>query len=259
MKVTTDHLLYQNATSTARNWARYLAESVTDLEQIARRRAAVLGQHGVLPGRAKDPARSSATRSSIAKDIPSSCRIADKVALVDLSEFSADAARSMRIGQADRRREGRQASRDLPSFFAQAYVPVIVDGERRSLSWRPTSTRPKQRDEFSNTFLIAAASLCLLTGLSFAIPAIAWYRRTKEKQQADRRIRFLAHHDALTGLANRASLIERLEKALAVAVAAAAASPCISSTSTASRRSTTRLATTAATSCSRRSPSGCAR
>ena len=34
-KVTTDYLLYKDATSTARNWARLLAETVTDLEQIA--------------------------------------------------------------------------------------------------------------------------------------------------------------------------------------------------------------------------------
>jgi hypothetical protein len=35
VKITTDRLLYQNATSAARDWARYLAENVTDLEQIA--------------------------------------------------------------------------------------------------------------------------------------------------------------------------------------------------------------------------------
>ena len=35
VKITTDYLLYQEATSTARNWARYIAESVSDLEQIA--------------------------------------------------------------------------------------------------------------------------------------------------------------------------------------------------------------------------------
>ena len=58
--------------------------------------------------------------------------------------------------------------------------------------------------------------LCGLTALSFGVPAIAWYRRTREKQQADRRITFLAHHDTLTGLANRARVIERLEAALAV-------------------------------------------
>ena len=58
--------------------------------------------------------------------------------------------------------------------------------------------------------------MCGLMALAFGVPAIAWYYRTQEKQQADRRIRFLAHHDALTGLANRARLIERLDNALAM-------------------------------------------
>ncbi len=52
--------------------------------------------------------------------------------------------------------------------------------------------------------------------MAFGIPAIAWYRRTREKQHGDRRIRYLAHHDALTGLTNRARLIERLESMLAL-------------------------------------------
>ena len=63
---------------------------------------------------------------------------------------------------------------------------------------------------------MAAVSLCGLTTIAFGLPAIAWYRRTREKEQADRRIHFLAHHDTLTGLANRARVIERLEAALAV-------------------------------------------
>ena len=45
VKITTDYLLYQNATSAARGWARYLAESVTDLEQIRR----TIGALGCLP------------------------------------------------------------------------------------------------------------------------------------------------------------------------------------------------------------------
>ena len=35
VNATTSHLLYQNATSTARSWAQYLASNSTDLEQIA--------------------------------------------------------------------------------------------------------------------------------------------------------------------------------------------------------------------------------
>ena len=35
VKVTTDHLLYRNATEASRNWAQFLAANVPDLEQIA--------------------------------------------------------------------------------------------------------------------------------------------------------------------------------------------------------------------------------
>ena len=73
----------------------------------------------------------------------------------------------------------------------------------------------EQYDHFRNAFLLAALALCLVISGAVGIPTIAWYRRTKEKQRADRRIRFLAHHDALTGAANRAHLSEMLDKALA--------------------------------------------
>ena len=35
VKATTEHLLYENATRTAQNWAQYLAANMSDLEQIA--------------------------------------------------------------------------------------------------------------------------------------------------------------------------------------------------------------------------------
>src|SRR5207244_517288 len=65
------------------------------------------------------------------------------------------------------------------------------------------------------TFVLSAMSLCLTTGLAFSVPLGAWYRRTKEKQRADAELQFLAHHDALTGLANRAFFSEQIEERLA--------------------------------------------
>ena len=35
IKTTTDHLLYREATQIAQRWAQFLADNVTDLEQIA--------------------------------------------------------------------------------------------------------------------------------------------------------------------------------------------------------------------------------
>jgi hypothetical protein len=200
VRVTTDHLLYHDATSTARSWAKFLASSITDLEQIA---------GGEQPSAASMAFFQSARKSGdvfryeiFNRDGYSQLLSErDKIAFVDVSEYSVEAARSVTAQKPIVSvQEGNSA--DRPTLFARAFVPVLVDG-------RPIAVvaaymdLTEQRLAFYNTFLVAAASLCLLTSLAFIIPAIAWYRRTKEKQQADRRIRFLAHHDALTSLVNR--------------------------------------------------------
>jgi diguanylate cyclase (GGDEF)-like protein len=213
VKVTTDRLLYQNAASTARSWATFLAASVTDLEQIA--------------GGEQPSASSMIFLQSVRKSgevfryeifnregYSQLTSERDKIAFVDVSEYSADAAHAVTARKpiVDVQ-DGNSA--DLPTLFAHAYVPVLVDGRPIAVVAAYVDLT-EQRHNFYSTFLVAAASLCLLTSLAFLIPAIAWYRRTREKQLADRRIRFLAHHDVLTGLANRTQLIEKLGNALAV-------------------------------------------
>jgi len=212
VKMTTDRLLYQNATSAARDWAQYLAVSVTDLEQIA------AGQQPSSASMAFFKATGYSGhvfRYEIFNRNGYSQLVSDhgKVDLFDLSDFSADAARSVLSGRpVVDAREG-SPSDGLPSFFATAYVPVLAE-HRPIAIVAAYIDQTEQRDSFYKTFLFAAIFLCLTTGVSFLIPMIAWLRRTREKLQADQRIRFLAHHDALTGLANRAQLMERLEHAL---------------------------------------------
>jgi diguanylate cyclase (GGDEF)-like protein len=212
VKLTVDHLLYQSATAAARNLARYLAESLSDLEQIAA---------GEQPSSASMVFFQSVRRSGLVfryeiynrHGFSQLVSDRDKVALVDLSEFNADAARSLNSREpVVDAKEGNAP--DLPSYYARAFVPIVIDNKPVAIVVAYVD-QTEQRDEIFKTFSLAAAGLCLLTAVSFGIPAIAWYRRTKEKQQADRRIRYLAHHDALTGLANRARVIEKIDEALA--------------------------------------------
>ncbi len=212
VKITTDYLLYQSATSDARSWAGFMAKSIADLEPIAA---------GELPSAASMSFFQWAQKSDqvfryeIFNREGYSQLTADhsKIALLTLSEYSAAAASAGQTGlPVVEAKEG--GSPDLPSFYARAYVPVLVD-QRPIAVVAAYVDQTQERDRVHRAFLIAAVSLCLLSGLSFGIPAIGLYRRTKEKQRGDRRIRFLAHHDALTGLANRARLVEKLDVAFA--------------------------------------------
>ena len=213
VKITTDHLLYRNATEASRNWAQFLAANVPDLEQIAA---------GETPSSTSMEFLNAAKHSEevfryvIFNRYGYSILVADraKIAPVDLSEYSATAARTIKENQPIVGAKEGVISNE-PAYYSEAFVPVRVGG-------RPVAVvaayvdQTDEHEAFYRTFLLAAAALCGLTALSFGVPAIAWFRRTREKQQADRRITFLAHHDMLTGLANRARVIERLESALAV-------------------------------------------
>ncbi|HTQ84275.1 MAG TPA: EAL domain-containing protein [Pseudolabrys sp.] len=213
VRLATDHLVNEYVKGTARDWAQFLADNVTDLNEIA---------SGEQPS-AASVAFFEATRKSnqvfryviFNRDGYSQLVVDHKrIAPVDLSVHSLEAVRAITQGQpVVDIKESRQP--DFPAVFAEAFVPAIVNGQPVAAVGAYVD-QTEARQIISSTGWFAALSLCLLTAIAFTIPAIAWYRRTREKQRADRRIHFLAHHDALTGLANRARLIERLDSALAL-------------------------------------------
>ena len=211
-KLTINSLLYQGATSTAQKWARYLAANVGDLEQIAR---------GELPSTASMSFFKAAQKSGdvfryeIFNREGYSQLISDStsIRLVDLSEYTAEAARSVSTGQpiVDTIDGGTDG---WPAFYARAYLPIVADQRVLAIVGAYVD-QTELRDRFHRTFLTAATALCIMTGLAFMLPLVGWYRWTRRKHHLDRRIRFLAHHDALTGLENRAQLVETLDLAFA--------------------------------------------
>jgi diguanylate cyclase (GGDEF)-like protein len=213
LKSTVDYLLYWDATAAAESWAKYVAENVTDIEDIAD------GQ----PPSAESMAfliRTQQIRHVFGFEIINLhgnvqlTSDGSKISGVRGAVHSDTAARAAELGQPIISvKEGTPPLR--PKYYSEAYLPVIIDGRPQAIVAAYVDLS-EQHDHFRKAFLLAALALCLLIGAAVGIPTIAWYRRTKEKQQADRRIRFLAHHDALTGLANRAQLIERLDNAIAV-------------------------------------------
>ena len=211
VKLTTDYLLNQSAKDTARDWGRFLATNVTDFEQIAA---------GEQPSTASlaffQAARNGGQvfRYVVYNREGYSQLVSDAngISLVDVSEFSPEAAAAAKSGSSIVDIKSANSA-DMPQDFAAAFVPVRVDGLPVAIVASYVD-QTKQRATILQVILGASVALCCLTGLSFGIPAVAWYRRTREKQRADRRIRFLAHHDVLTGLDNRARLTEKLEGAL---------------------------------------------
>src|ERR1700681_3763627 len=213
LKATVDYLLYWDATAAAESWAKYVAENVTDIEDIADGQAPSAESMAFL-------IRTQQIRHVFGFEIINLhgnvqlTSDGSKISGVRGAVHSDTAARAAELGQPII--SVKEATPPLrPKYYSEAYLPVIIDG-RPQVIVAAYVDLSEQHDHFRKAFLLAALALCLLIGAAVGIPTIAWYRRTKEKQQADRRIRFLAHHDALTGLANRTQLIERLGAALAV-------------------------------------------
>src|SRR5271156_1520131 len=161
VKVTIDYLLYQNATSVARNWAQYLTENAADLEQIAA---------GEQPSTASMLFFQAARKSGLVFRFQIFNREGysqlmadhDKIALVDVSEFNADAANSIESGQPIVDVQ-QSHSADLPAFFARAYIPVIVN-HRPIAVVAACVDQTDQRNIFYKAFVRSAAALCTLIG-----------------------------------------------------------------------------------------------
>jgi diguanylate cyclase (GGDEF)-like protein len=210
LKVTVDHLLYSDAAAAAESWAKYVVENVDDLEKIAK---------GAQPSAESMNffIRTQQIRNVFGfevTDLQGNVQlISDGWKITSPHGTIRDEA-AARAAQAQRSiievKEGIPPLR--PLHYSQAYLPV-GDGASVVAAYVDLTDN---YNKFRNVLLVSVLTLCLLTGAGVSIPMIAWQRLTRQKEEADRRIRFLAAHDPLTSAMNRSRLIERLGLQLAV-------------------------------------------
>jgi signal transduction histidine kinase/CheY-like chemotaxis protein len=185
LKTTVDYLLYWDATAAAESWARYVAENVTDIEEIAN---------------GNEPSASSMTFLIRTQQI----RHVFGFEIVDLhgnSQLRSDGAKISRIkgkvhsDTADRAaasgrtivsvKEGVPPIR--PKIYAEAYLPVMEDQRLRAVVVAYVDLS-EQHDQFRKAFLLAALALFVLGVAGAGVPTFAWQRMMKEKQRSDRRM-----------------------------------------------------------------------
>jgi len=208
-----ERMLRRDAEETASTWANFLAANVGDLEQIAAGEQPSQQSLAFLQAARK---AGYVFRYVIYNREGYSQLVSDAsgISFVDISSLSHQAEEAIRMGVplADVK---QATSSEMPRYFSEAFVPVSVNGRPVAIVAAYVD-ETLRRENFYEGILLASVVLGGVIAVSFGAPAVAWYRRTKEKQGADRRIQFLAHHDALTGLANRERLKERLQAALAM-------------------------------------------
>ena len=211
VQTTTNHLITQYVQGTTHQWAKFVAENVNDLGDIA---------DGEWPSSASlaffEATRKSDTvfRYVIFNRYGYSQLVIDhdRIAPVDLSEFSSEAVEAMKTGATT---GTIKADPKTGIEYGVAYVAATTNGKAVAAVGAYVD-QAEAAKVFARSSWMSAIALFLLTAMAFAVPAVGWYRRTQEKLQADRRIRYLAHHDVLTGIANRVQLIDRLQKAIAI-------------------------------------------
>lgn len=116
----------------------------------------------------------------------------------------------MRFGD----RDGRASP--LPAAYGRVVLPLATENGGSGKAEVYVDQTAKA-DYYRQAFIVFATGLAALILFAMALPMTMVWRKTKQRELAERRLRDLAHTDPLTRLANRTHFRERLGQALATA------------------------------------------
>jgi diguanylate cyclase (GGDEF)-like protein len=106
----------------------------------------------------------------------------------------------------------RENRPDRPAVYSEAYVPVLREGRMLGI----VEVYVDQVDRAASADRAFARVAGTVAGLLILLMAIAgWqlWRRRLQQREAEVRMRYLAHHDVLSGVLNRTSFHEALQQA----------------------------------------------
>jgi diguanylate cyclase (GGDEF)-like protein len=112
--------------------------------------------------------------------------------------------------------ESAEDFRAITSAHARILMPVGIDQGREGTA-EIYLDQSEKVERYRQSFIGFATGLVLLILFAMALPMIMVWRKTKERELAERRLHDMAHTDPLTSLANRTEFRERLKQALAEA------------------------------------------
>ena len=117
-----------------------------------------------------------------------------------------------------RLREHDSGAPSIPSVYGRIIMPVETDeGILGTAEIYLDQTEKAER--YREAFMAFVTGLAVLILFAMAMPMTMVWRKSKQRELAERRLQDMAHRDPLTRLANRTHFRERLGKALSAAAA----------------------------------------
>ena len=106
----------------------------------------------------------------------------------------------------------RETRPDRPAVYSEVYVPVSGAGKVLGVVEVYVDQTDRARSA-ENAFVRVAGAVAILLLLLLAAAGYQFWARLHKQRQAETRVRYMAHHDVLSGALNRASFNEVLQQA----------------------------------------------